>query len=90
MKMKKANKFEYSEEEVKEAIDFVIKDNPNRTWKSKKELLEAVDNYLAESTVTFHLEECIKLGLVEEIAPNRFVPTKKGLELAKENEKNSK
>ena len=89
IQVKKVNKFEYSEEEVKEAIAFVIKDNPNRTWKSKKEILEVVDNYLAENTVTSHLEECIRLGLVEEIAPNRFVPTKKGLELAKENEKNS-
>lgn len=81
---KKANKFVYSEEEIKEAVEFVLKDNPNRKWKNKEEVLEAVENYLAENTVISNLEDLIKTGLVEEVAPNRFAPTKKGLDLMKE------
>lgn len=78
---------EYSKKEIEEAIEFVIRDNPGRKWSSNKEFLNAVENYLAEDTVVSNLEQCIKDGLVEEIAPNQFVATKKGLELAKQLEK---
>ena len=74
----------YSDKEIQEAIKFVIRDNPNRLWKDDNELTEAVNNYLIENTVVSNLEELIKDGLVEEIKPNKFVPTKKGLALAKQ------
>jgi len=77
-------KWEYTQDEIEEAIKFVIKDNPKKKWKNLQEVADAADEYLAESTVISNLEELIKDGLVEEIAPNRFVPTKKGLELFQE------
>jgi predicted transcriptional regulator len=71
---------EYTDKQVKDAIIFVIKDNPNKLW-SDEELYKAVDNHLLEDTVIENMEKLVKEGLIEEIAPDQFVVTKKGKEL---------
>lgn len=79
---------EYTDEQVEEAIKFVIKDNPEKEWQDEDELFDAVNNHLLEETVISNIEELIKIGFIKEIAPDSFVPTEKGLKYLEEVEKN--
>lgn len=75
--------FEYTDQEIKDAIEFVIRDNEGKSI-SKKKFKELVKTHLMEDTVIKNMEQLQKDGLIEEIAPDQFVVTKKGLELEKE------
>lgn len=75
--------FEYTDQEIKDAIEFVIRDNQGKSM-NMKEFKKLVETHLMEDTVIKNIEQLKKDGFIEEIAPDQFVVTQKGLELEKE------
>ena len=90
-----SSSFEFTEEEIREAMLEVLEKNPDKKWE-EEELCDTVHDYLVRKTVDDSLDRLIELGYIKktgvdkETGEDTYTLTKKGEKYYREINKQQK